>query len=106
MPTEHALLSASSAERWLHCTAAPRLEETLPDTRSEYAAEGTLAHAIAELKARKKFMFVKPSVYKAELKKLTEDPLFKSEMDSHTTDYVNYLVEQANEFPGDSQRRA
>ena len=47
-PEAHALLSASAAERWLHCTAAPRLEATLPDSGSEYAAEGSLAHAIAE----------------------------------------------------------
>lgn len=51
--TQHALLSASSAHRWLKCTAAPKLEQGFPDTTSEYAKEGTLAHAIAELKLRK-----------------------------------------------------
>ena len=30
-PEKHALLSASSASRWLKCTAAPRFEEHLPD---------------------------------------------------------------------------
>ena len=54
-PVKHALLSASSASRWLVCTAAPRFEEGLPETASEYAKEGSLAHAIAELKVRKKF---------------------------------------------------
>lgn len=44
----HALLSASGAHRWLNCTRAPRMEEKIPDTGSMYAAEGTLAHAIAE----------------------------------------------------------
>lgn len=32
------------------------LGEQFPDTASEYAAAGTLAHAIAELKARKYFV--------------------------------------------------
>ena len=38
-PTEHALLSASSAHRWLACTAAPRFEEQFPNGTSDYAEE-------------------------------------------------------------------
>ena len=49
-PEKHALLGASSAERWLMCPPSARLGEQFPDTASEYAAAGTLAHAIAELK--------------------------------------------------------
>lgn len=41
-PEKHALLSASSASRWLKCTAAPRFEEHLPERTSEYAEEGRL----------------------------------------------------------------
>ena len=29
-PTSHALLSPSSAERWLHCPRAPHMEAELP----------------------------------------------------------------------------
>jgi hypothetical protein len=47
---EHALLSASSAHRWMVCTKAPRLEESIEDKTSIYADEGTLAHSLAELK--------------------------------------------------------
>ena len=54
-PEKHALLSASSASRWLKCTAAPRFEEHLPERTSEYAEEGRLAHSICELKTLKKF---------------------------------------------------
>jgi len=45
----HAILSASSAHRWLNCTPSARLEEQFPDTESEDAKEGTHAHAGAEL---------------------------------------------------------
>lgn len=43
----HAFLAPSAAHRWLHCTAAPALEATLPQETSFYAEEGTKAHAIA-----------------------------------------------------------
>ncbi|MCL2212760.1 MAG: DUF2800 domain-containing protein, partial [Oscillospiraceae bacterium] len=53
MSNAHALLSASSANRWMHCTAAPRFEEQFPDSTSEYAEAGTLAHSVCEIKARR-----------------------------------------------------
>lgn len=44
MPDEHAFLSASGAYRWMNCTASAMLEKQFPDNKSDYAAEGTLAH--------------------------------------------------------------
>ena len=49
---DHALLSASSAHRWLNCTPAPLLEAQYPDSESDAAAEGTAAHELAEHKLR------------------------------------------------------
>lgn len=68
--SEHALLSASSAHRWLHCTPSARLEEQYPDTTSEYAEEGTLAHEIAALKLSKYFAPMGPRAYTTKLNKL------------------------------------
>ena len=45
----HAILSPSSAARWMACTPSARLEEAFPDTTSEAAAEGTVAHELGEL---------------------------------------------------------
>ncbi|MCH1940006.1 DUF2800 domain-containing protein [Holdemania massiliensis] len=44
----HAVLSASAADRWMHCPPSARLAEQYPQTSSSYAAEGTRAHEIAE----------------------------------------------------------
>lgn len=44
----HALLSPSSAHRWLLCLPSARMEEQYPDTTSEAALEGTIAHEVAE----------------------------------------------------------
>ena len=55
MPGKHAVLSASSAERWLHCPGSVQLTKDMPDTDTAYTREGTLAHSIGELKLRKQF---------------------------------------------------
>lgn len=45
---DHAILSPSSAHRWLLCTPSARMEEQYPDTTSQAATEGTIAHEVAE----------------------------------------------------------
>jgi len=94
----HALLSPSSAARWLNCTPAPRLEAGFPASTSEYAEEGTLAHSVCELLARKKFMVVKPSVYRNALKKLNAHPLWQDEMLKTAELYVEHLTEHFMRF--------
>ncbi len=43
----HAKLSASGAHRWSVCTGSVALSEGIPNTTSEFAAQGTYAHHIA-----------------------------------------------------------
>lgn len=54
--TSHAILSPSSAERWLNCPGSLYATKDLPDVNTSYAKEGTTAHALAEfcLKFNKK----------------------------------------------------
>lgn len=52
MPNKHALLSASSSERWIHCPPSARLSESYEDKGSDYAAEGTDAHSLCEFKLK------------------------------------------------------
>ena len=51
-PKGHAILSASSSDRWLHCPPSARLCESYEDKGSNYAAEGTDAHTLCEYKLR------------------------------------------------------
>lgn len=98
-PEKHALLSASSASRWLKCTAAPRFEQQFPETTSEYAEEGRLAHAICELKVLKKFTLRLTSrTYNTRLNKLKKDPLYTNEMDKTSDLYVEHLTERAMSY--------
>lgn len=48
----HALLSASSAERWLNCPPSAVAAEAYPRQDTEFTREGTLAHEVAEAIAR------------------------------------------------------
>ncbi len=47
--SQHALLSPSSAHRWLACAASVAASQGIPDTPSVHAAEGTHAHDIAAM---------------------------------------------------------
>lgn len=47
-PTDHSVLSASSAYRWMRCPGSVRLSEGLPAVQTDYMREGTEAHAVAE----------------------------------------------------------
>ena len=93
---EHALLSASSASRWLACPPSARLEEQFPDTESDYAKEGTLAHQVAELKLRKYFLEpMGPRKFNNRIKKFKEDPLWQDEILKYTDVYLEYVQKAA-----------
>ena len=53
MAVKHAVLSASSSERWLNCPPSARLCEAYEDKGSDYAAEGTDAHSLCEFRLKK-----------------------------------------------------
>jgi hypothetical protein len=88
---KHALLSPSAAHRWLHCTAAPRLEENIPDEGSEYAAEGTLAHAYCAMKLKDFFHF-DTQEEREEIKDLQK--YHTGEMDEYTDVYKTIVLEK------------
>ena len=98
MPDKHAILSPSAAHRWLHCTPAPRVEAEFPETTSEYAEEGRLAHSVCELAAKKKFTVMNNQTYNSRLKKLKADPKWDDEMLSTAATYVEHLTEHAMRF--------
>ncbi|HML46732.1 MAG TPA: DUF2800 domain-containing protein [Clostridia bacterium] len=93
-------MGASSAERWLNCPPSAMLTADMPDAGSEYAAEGTLAHAIGELKLRKRFTTkIGPKKYASEMDKLKADPRYSPEMEGTTDEYLDAVNEIALSFP-------
>ena len=87
MPSKgHALLSASSSDRWLHCPPSARLCETYEDKGSDYAAEGTDAHALCEYKLRKA-LGMKATVPTKSLN------WYNAEMEDCATGYTSFIME-------------
>lgn len=98
-PEYHAELSPSSADRWIHCPPSYLLGRDMPRTTSSYAEAGRLAHSIAELKARKKFIEpMGPRKFAGRLKKLQEDAHYEKVMDGYTDAYVEALEQHAMSF--------
>lgn len=89
-PRAHALLSASSAHRWMACPPSARLEEGKPDTKSESAAEGTLAHSIVETKLNR--LIAGKRAGKATLDQKNHE-LYRPVMEEHTDFYIDYVME-------------
>lgn len=78
----------------MNCTAAPRLEATVPDTSSSYAQEGTLAHAYCARKL-KSFLGLDTSGEEKEIAELN-DRYHTGEMDEYTDTYKVIVLEKFN----------
>lgn len=94
-PSLHAILSASSAKRWMSCPPSARLEEKLKDRfgdkSSRFAEEGSRAHALAELKLQKELGLINKFNYDAQRNAM---PDIDSEMEWATNLYVDIVMQK------------
>jgi hypothetical protein len=92
---KHAVLSASSAYRWLNCTPSARLEEKFVEENSSvYAKEGTLAHEFSEAALRLHSKLLTTRAYNQLIKGLKANKLYSPEMDTEVDKYVNIVLEE------------
>lgn len=87
MPTQHATLSASSSNRWIHCPPSVRLSEGFENKSSPYAQQGTDAHTLCEYKLHQ---FLGDE---------GEDPrptleFYDEEMEKASSDYATFVMEE------------
>ena len=92
----HALLSASGASRWLTCTPSAKLEAEYGERKSSaFAAEGTLAHELAELYLRKDVLQnISDVEFDAKLEEIMSNDLFNDEMIDMVSIYTEYCEMQ------------
>ena len=96
MARKHAVLSASSAARWIACPPSARLNAEKSDTPSEYAIQGTDAHALCEYKLQKA------------LGRKARDPTkhlasYDSEMEGCAEAYCQFVMELVGQFRAESK---
>lgn len=96
MNKKHAILSASSSERWLACPPSARLEQEFESTTSQYAEEGRFAHSLAELHLGQ---FLGKCTSQTKAKLLTEmqkNDFYSQEMEDYIQVYVDLAIEKIN----------
>ena len=92
MPDIHARLSASGAKKWINCPGSIQLEENFEDKPSEFAQEGTNAHALGEAKIRLATKEYNRTKYHNAIRNIdiTED------MEDYAEGYKNFVIERYN----------
>lgn len=100
--TSHALLSASSAHRWLNCSPSVRLEEEMDDSTSIYAQEGTFMHELAELHLRLYLEDITKQEFNKRLKEMKQNSFYTDEIEKTVELYVDAVIEKINEVGTDS----
>src|SRR6185369_2608750 len=105
---QHARLSPSASERWISCPASVLDIEALPveiiPPTNFYAEEGTVCHALAEIRGRAHFGHITKAQAKKEVTKWRKDNGVdlhtENEMWGHVDTWLEVLQEKFNEYPG------
>lgn len=92
----HALLSASGAHRWLHCTPSAKLEEAEGERpTSIFAKEGTLAHELSELYIKHDILNeIDDAQFDEAFSAIMSDDIFTDEMLDVVPIYVDYCNDE------------
>lgn len=89
----HAILSASSAHRWLACPSSVQLSEQFADQPTVYAEEGTFLHELCELKLHRYLGDVAPDVLEAQFQEHKDNDFYSDEAESVSDEYVQFCIE-------------
>jgi hypothetical protein len=94
MPDIHAKeFSASASGRWINCPPSVRLSASFPDSSTDYAKEGTLAHSLAELMLNYINLNIPKKEYKSKIKEIESSEYYSVSMTEYINDYVNEVIQ-------------
>ena len=85
----HAELAPSAAHRWIRCPGSVPMSKGIGDTGSSYAAEGTWAHKLAEVRLEGRETLTEGEI--ADLVGLTGETYDTAAMDEPVRYYVDYV---------------
>lgn len=89
---KHATLSASGSHRWMNCTPSALLEKDVKDEGSDFAREGSLAHAYCA-KSLKEMLGQSTKGEEIEIAELFLD-YYTDEMGGHVETYTTIVTEK------------
>ena len=92
-PTAHAFLSASGSHRWLTCTPSAQLEADIPETHSDFAAEGTTAHELAEVELSLLLKKITKTAYNKRVAAIKKSEYYSPEMMQYVGEYTEQIRE-------------
>lgn len=98
---DHAILSPSSAKRWINCTPSALLAEKAERKSSIYASEGTLAHEIAEYALKQYIEGTYDPIIDDILPVQGEhlkNPLFNMNMANYLREYCDFVINEGHEM--------
>lgn len=110
MPEKHALLGPSGAKRWLSCTPSARFEEFFPDSESEAAEEGTVAHRLCELLLQRATGLISTHAYDIAFKKEIKPrknkegvSYYNAAMQEYCDEFMLYVLEVYQEMKNEDE---
>lgn len=93
----HAVLSPSSAKRWMACTPSARFEEQFENTTSVFAEEGTLAHSLGEVILKERLTMLPEGSRDAFVLACHGlNNLYTPEMLTHAEQYADYCMTEVH----------
>lgn len=98
---DHAILSPSSAKRWINCTPSALLAEEAGSKSSVYAEEGTLAHEIAEYALTQYLEGIYDPIIDDAIPLKDEhlkNPLFSIDMANYIRNYCEFVISEVYEM--------
>lgn len=90
----HALLSPSAASRWLECTPSARLEEKFPESTSDFAEEGTLAHEFGETILAHYQKRLNARAFSKKITELSGNKYYSAELQTYAESYATFVWEK------------
>lgn len=90
----HALLSPSSATRWMACTPSAVLSQNFENTSSSYAQEGTTAHELCEAILREMHGQISKAEFDVIFENIQKSKYYDSAMLDYCEQYAAYVNEQ------------
>jgi hypothetical protein len=90
----HAVLSPSSASRWLSCTPSARLEIQFPDKAGDFALEGSLAHEFGELRLKRYSNVIDEMEWAKKTSELIKDNFYSESLEEYAEGYAAFVWEK------------